>query len=185
MNYVPISRAPRYSSLCMHTFQLYAGYYLCAYHCINCALVMNHPKYPCFRFVEDPNDVLHQVLNTMDELKALLPSLMMMSNPFQSASSLSSKHAEAQASDFKARLLQYYFTLPNPPGLLLPQAQAHLTLQCMVSKLCLSSNLIEAAHIVPKASAQVRALLAVISQPSNACLHECRFAVGRLHFGFD
>ena len=44
---------------------------------------MNHPKYPCFRFVEDPNDVLHQVLNTMDELKALLPSLMMMSNPFQ------------------------------------------------------------------------------------------------------
>ncbi|DBA90106.1 TPA: hypothetical protein ACH3X1_003424 [Trebouxia sp. C0004] len=102
----------------------------------------------------DPDDVLHQVLNTMDELKALLPSLMMMSNPFQSASSLSSKQAEAQASDFKARLLQYYFTLPHPPGLLLPQAQAHLTFQCMVSKLCLSSNLIEAAHIVPKASAQ-------------------------------
>ncbi|KAL0019912.1 hypothetical protein WJX77_007580 [Trebouxia sp. C0004] len=51
-------------------------------------------------------------------------------------------------------LHQYYFTLPHPPGLLLPQAQAHLTFQCMVSKLCLSSNLIEAAHIVPKASAQ-------------------------------
>ncbi|KAL3144235.1 hypothetical protein ABBQ32_004013 [Trebouxia sp. C0010 RCD-2024] len=79
---------------------------------------------------------------------------MMMSNPFQSGSSLTSKQAEAQACDFKARLLHYYFSIPPPPGLQLPQPQAHQKLQCMVSRLHLKSKLIEAVHILPKASAQ-------------------------------
>ena len=64
--------------------------------------------------------MLSKVLTTLIEFKALLPALMMMSNPFQSASSLTSKQAEAQASDFKARLLHYYFLIPPKPGLQLP-----------------------------------------------------------------
>lgn len=142
-------------------------------------------RYACLCFVGGSDDMLSKVLTTLVELKALLPALMMMSNPFQSAVSLTSKQAEAQASDFKARLLHYYFSIPPPPGLQLPQPQAHQKLQCMVSRLHLESKLIEAAHILPKASAQARTLLALTSKPSNAHSHICPCAVGRLRFGYN
>ena len=123
----------------------------------------DHPRYACLCFVGGSDDVLSKVLTALVELKALLPALMMMSNPFQSESSLTSQQAEAQASDFKARLLHYYFSVPPAPGLQLPQSQAHQKWHCMVSRLNLKSNLIEAAHILPKASAQARTLLALTS----------------------
>lgn len=66
-------------------------------------------RYACLWFEGDSDDLLSKVLTNLVELKALLPVLMMMSNPFQLASSLTSRQAEAQASDFKTRLLQYYF----------------------------------------------------------------------------
>ena len=131
--------------------------FLGAYSCVKPALMEKDPRYACFCFVGGPDDVLSKVLTTMVEPEALLPALMMMSNPFQSATSLNSKQAEAQTSDFKARLLQIYFSTPAPPGLQLPQPQAHQKkCHCMVSRLRLKSKLIEAAHIWPKASAQAR-----------------------------
>ena len=153
--------------------------------CVKPALMEDHPRYACLCVVGGSDDVLSKVLTTLIEFKALLPSLMMMSNPFQSASSLTSKQAEAQASDFKARLLHYYFSIPPPPGLQLPQPQAHQKWHCMVSRLHLNSKLIEAANILPKASAQARTLLALTSKPSNAHSHICPCAVGRLRFGYN
>ena len=150
-----------------------------------CQDYVNHSRYACLCFVGGSDDVLSKVLITLVELRALLPALMMMSNPFQSASGLTSKQDEAQASDFEARLLHYYFSIPPPPGLQLPQPQAHQKLQCMVSLLHLTSKLIEAAHILPKAAAQARTLLALTSKPSNAHSHICPCAVGRLRFGYN
>ena len=72
----------------------------------------DHSRYACLCFVKASDDVLSKVLTTLVELKALAPALMMMSNPFQPASSLTSEQAEAQASDSKARLLHYYFSIP-------------------------------------------------------------------------
>ena len=69
----------------------------------------DNPRYACLWFQGDSDDVLRKVLTNLVELKALLPALLMMSNPFQLASSPTRKQAEAQASDFKTRLLQYYF----------------------------------------------------------------------------
>ncbi|DBA96668.1 TPA: hypothetical protein ACH3X1_015523 [Trebouxia sp. C0004] len=80
-----------------------------------------------------------------------------MANPFQSASSLISKEAQLQSSDFKSRVFKYYCSPPPPPGLQQLPSQAYVAdgkMTCMVSKLRLSSNLVEAAHILPKASAQ-------------------------------
>ena len=143
------------------------------------------PRYACFCFVGGSDDVLSKVLTTLIEFKALLPALMMISNPFQSASSLTSKQAEAQAYNFKARLLHYYFSIPPQPGLQLPQLQADQKCHCMVSRLPLNSKLIEAAQILPKASAQARTLLALTVKPRNAQLHTCPCAVGRLRFGYN
>ena len=84
----------------------------------------DHPRYACLCFVGGSDDVLSKVLATLIEFKALLPALMMMSNPFQSASSLTSKQAEAQAYDFKARLLHYTF-----------QYHRHLGCSCLNCKL--------------------------------------------------
>ena len=158
--------------------------------CVKPAPMKDHSRYACLCFVKTfkaSDDVLSQVLTNLVELKALAPAfnLMMMSNPFQSASSLTSEQAEAQASDSKARLLHYYFSIPPPPGLQLPQQQAHQKWHCMVSRLHLKSKLIQAAHIVPKALAQARMLLALTSKPSNAHSHNCPCAVGRLRFGYN
>ena len=159
--------------------------FIAGWTCVKPALMEDHPRYACLCFVGGSDDVLSKVLTTLIEFKALLPALMMMSNPFQSASSLTSKQAEAQASDFKARLLHYYFSILPPPGLQLPQPQAHQKWHCMVSRLHLNSKLIEAAHILPKASAQARTLLALTLKPRNAHSHICPCAVGRLRFGYN
>lgn len=80
-----------------------------------------------------------------------------MSDPFQyqPAYTLSSEEAELQASSFKSGLLKYYF-LPQPhPELPHLQSPAHhlaSKMTCMVSKLVLSSDVIEATRILPKAS---------------------------------
>ena len=84
-----------------------------------------------------------------------------MANPFQSASSLTSTEAQLQASDFKLRVFKYYFLPPAPPGLQQLPSPAYVPgdkMTCMVSKLMLNSNLVEAAQILPKASAQVEIL---------------------------
>ncbi len=107
----------------------------------------------------DQDDRLNKVLANTEQLKIMLPALTLMSNPFKSASSLTSTEAQLQASDFKSRLFNYYFSPPPPPGLQQLPSQAHHfvgRMTCMVSKLVLSRNFVEAAHIVPKASAQVR-----------------------------
>ena len=148
-------------------------------------LLKEHARYVCFCCVGDPDDVLGKVLTTVLDLKALLPALMVLLNPFQSASSLTSEQAEATRVDFKARLQQYYLSIPPPPGLQLPQEQAQQQCQCMVSRLYLKSNLIEAAHIVPKASDQVRWLLALVSTAGNTHSHICPCAVGRLCLGYN
>ncbi|DBA71869.1 TPA: hypothetical protein ACH3X2_010918 [Trebouxia sp. C0005] len=105
----------------------------------------------------EQDDKLSKVLANTEQLKAILPALTLMANPFQSASSLTSKEAQLQASDFKSRVFKYYFSPPPPPELQHLPSQAYFAggkMTCMVSKLSLSSNLVEAAHILPKASAQ-------------------------------
>ena len=77
--------------------------FIAGWTCVKPALMEDDPRYACLCFVGGSDDMLSKVLTTLIELKALLPALMMMSNPFQSASSLTSKQAEAQASDFKAK----------------------------------------------------------------------------------
>ena len=109
----------------------------------------------------DQDDTLSKVLANTEQLKAILPALTFMANPFQSASSLTSKEAELQASDFKSRVFKYYFLPPPPPGLQQLPSHAYVAggkMTCMVSKLRLSSNLVEATHILPKALAQVEIL---------------------------
>lgn len=109
----------------------------------------------------DQDDKLSKVLANTEQLKAILSALILMSNPFQSESSLTSEEAQLQASDFKSRLLKYYFSPLPPPGLRQLPSQAYgavSKMTCMVSKLVLSSNLVEASQILPKASAQVEIL---------------------------
>ena len=106
--------------------------------------------------VGDQDDKLSQFKPNSEQLTAILSALTLLSNPFQSASSLSSEEAQLQASDFKSRLFKYYFLPQPPPGLQLLSSQAHLPVNkmtCMVSKLMLSRDMIVAAHILPKASA--------------------------------
>ncbi|DBA70039.1 TPA: hypothetical protein ACH3X2_012290 [Trebouxia sp. C0005] len=113
--------------------------------------ILYHPS-------SDHDDKLSEVLANTEQLKAILPALKLMANPFQSASSLTSVEAQQQASDFKSRVFKYYFSPPPPHGLQQLPSQAYVAsgkMTCMVSKLRLSSNLVEAAHILPKASAQV------------------------------
>ena len=97
---------------------------------------------------------------------AILPTIVMASNPFQSGSSLSNLEARQKALDFKLRLLVYYFNQSppgrRPPGLPVSQDIQPLqgfTMQCMVSKLSLDSNIVTAAHILPKASSRVSFVL--------------------------
>ncbi|DBA74808.1 TPA: hypothetical protein ACH3X2_009329 [Trebouxia sp. C0005] len=113
-----------------------------------------------FFFVGDHDDKLSKVLANTEQLKAILilPALTLMANPFQSTSSLTSVEAQQQASDFKSRVFKYYFSPQPPLGLQQLPSQAYVAsgkMTCMVSKLKLSSNLVKAAHILPKASAQV------------------------------
>ena len=110
------------------------------------------------------DDKLDKLLAHADKVAAILPALAVMSNPFQSASSLTSREADMRASDFKSKLLQYYF-LPQPP----PANQSVLQMTCMVSKLVLSNTIIEATHLLPQESANVRALLWLNLNQCAAC----------------
>ncbi|DBA81581.1 TPA: hypothetical protein ACH3X1_007351 [Trebouxia sp. C0004] len=86
---------------------------------------------------------------------AALPALMVAFDPFQSVSSLSNAEGKMTAYDFKIRLLLYYFNqhCPRlPPGLAQGQPLRSFRMQCMISKLWLDSKIVEAAHIVPKAT---------------------------------
>ena len=107
-------------------------------------------------------DNTDQMLADTKQMMAILPAIVLASNPFQSASGLSNLEAKQKAFGFKLKLLVYYFNrcppgLP-PPGLpSAPQAQPlpSFTMQCMISKLSLDSSIVEAAHILPKASSRV------------------------------
>jgi hypothetical protein len=109
----------------------------------------------------DEDDRLSRVLANTEQMMAIFPAIALASNPFQSAPSLSNHEAKLKAQDFKSRLLLYYFNQrpPGPPpGLPVPQQAQHLPtfpMQCMVSKLLLDSSIVEAAHILPKASSRV------------------------------
>jgi len=96
------------------------------------------------------------------QMMAILPAILLVSNPFQSASALSNLEAKQMAFGFKLKLLVYYFNrrppgLP-PPGLPSPptaQPLPSFTMQCMISKLSLDSSIVEAAHILPNSSSRV------------------------------
>ena len=108
----------------------------------------------------DGDDTLKKILANTEQMMAVFPAIALASNPFQSASSLSNEENKQKANDFKTSLLLYYFNQrpPGPtPGLLVqqPQHMPMFTIQCMVSQLVLDSNIVEAAHILPKASAKV------------------------------
>lgn len=101
------------------------------------------------------DDRLNRVLANTDKMVAALPALMVASDPFQSVSSLSNAEGRTTAYDFKSRLLLYYFNqhCPRlPPGLAQGQPLPSFRMQCMISKLWLDSKIVEAAHIVPKAT---------------------------------
>ena len=101
------------------------------------------------------DDRLNRVLANTDKMVAALPALMVASDPFQSVSSLSNAEGRTTAYDFKSRLLLYYFNqlCPKlPPGLAEGQPLPSFRMQCMISKLWLDSKIVEAAHIVPKAT---------------------------------
>ncbi len=105
----------------------------------------------------DEDDRLSRVLANTEQMVAILPAIALASNPFQSAPSLSNHGAKLKAHDFKSRLLLYHFNM-RPPGPLPGLPGHHLPtfiMQCMVSKLLLESSIVEAAHILPKASSRV------------------------------
>lgn len=105
-----------------------------------------------------------QVLANTDQMVAALPALMVVSDPFQSKSSLSNADNRTTAYDFKSRLLLYYFNqhYPRlPPGLAQGQPLQSFRMQCMISKLWLDSKIVEAAHIVPKATNSSRVSFAL------------------------
>lgn len=112
------------------------------------------------------DEKLNMIFENTTRMMAILPTMVIASNPFQSGSSLSNLEARQKALDFKLRLLVYYFNQSPPgrppPGLPVPQDTQPLqgfTMQCMVSKLSLDSNIVTAAHILPKASSRVRFML--------------------------
>ncbi len=102
---------------------------------------------------------ISKILANTEHMLAVCSALMLASNPWRSASSLSKEEAQQKAFDFKLRLLEYYFHL-HPPGL--PPPGAHLlqpvqnlpsfTMQCMISRLHLDSKMIAATHLLPKTS---------------------------------
>ena len=102
------------------------------------------------------DDRLNRVLANTNQLVAVLPALLVVSDPFQSVSSVSNAEAKKTAYDFKSRLLLYYFNQHRPrlpPGLAAQnQPLPSFRMQCMISQLWLDSNIVEAAHIVPKAT---------------------------------
>ena len=111
------------------------------------------------------DDRLNRVLANTDKMVAALPALMVASDPFQSVSSLSNAESRTTAYDFKSRLLLYYFNqhCPRlPPGLAQDQPLPSFPpMQCMISKLLLDSNIVVAAHIVPKAANSSRVSFAL------------------------
>ena len=147
------------------------------------ALWLNtHCKLHCITGDED--DKLSKVLANTEQLKAILPALTLVANPFHSASSLTSQEAEVQASDFKLRVFKYYFLPPPPPGLQQLPSHAYVPggkMTCMVSKLRLSSNLVEAANILPKAQVKISPHPMASNEPH---IDACLFAVGQLCSGY-
>lgn len=112
------------------------------------------------------DEKLNVIFENSKQMMAILPTIVMASNPFQSGSSLSNLEARQKALDFKLRLLVYYFNQSppgrRPPGLPVSQDIRPLqgfTMQCMVSKLSLDSNIVTAAYILPKASSRVSFML--------------------------
>jgi len=110
------------------------------------------------------DDRLNRVLANIEQMVAALPALMAASDPFQSVSSLSNAQSKMTAYDFKSRLLLYYFNqhCPRlPPGLAQGQPLPSFRMQCMISKLRLDSKIVQAAHIVPKATNSSRVSFAL------------------------
>ncbi|KAL0031021.1 hypothetical protein WJX79_010178 [Trebouxia sp. C0005] len=101
------------------------------------------------------DDWLKRVPDNIDKMVAVLPALLVASDPFQSVSSFSNAEAKEIAYDFKLRLLIYYFNQHRPrlpPGLAQGEPLPSFNMQCMISKLWLERNIIEAAHIVSNAT---------------------------------
>lgn len=97
---------------------------------------------------------------------AALPGLMAAANPFQSVTSASHAEGKEDARKFKCQLLQYYFRPRLPPGLSTPNQDLAAQdlpskMQCMISRLTLDTNIVEAAHIVPKAKDSARVSFAL------------------------
>lgn len=93
---------------------------------------------------------------------AAFAGLMAAVNPFQSATSAS--HAEGSKdahASFKVQLLDYYFRPRLPPGVIAPDQDLPSKMQCMISRLILDTNIVEAAHIVPKAKDSARVSFAL------------------------
>ena len=146
----------------------------------------------CFWFLNAANedDRLSRVLANTEQMMAIFPAIALASNPFQSAPSLSNHEAKQKAFDFKLRLLVYYFNVQPPglppPGLPIPQQVQHppsFTMQCMISKLFLDSSIVEAAHILPKASSRVSFMWQLCCETETHVTH-IMFAVGGLCFGY-
>ena len=135
-------------------------------------------------------DNTDQMMADTKQMMAILPAIVLASNPFQSASGLSNLEAKQKAFGFKLKLLVYYFDrrppgLP-PPGLPSPphaQPLPSFTMQCMISKLSLDSSIVEAAHILPKASSRVSCVsYRVCATERHVTCHVS--AVGGLCFGY-
>ncbi len=101
--------------------------------------------------------VTSKILANTEQMLAVCSALVLASNPWRSASSLSKEEAQQKAFDFKLRLLEYYFHLhplglpPPGPHLLQPaQHSPSFTMQCMISRLHLDSSMIAATHLLPK-----------------------------------
>lgn len=158
-------------------------------HLNHCCVCANVELWTCLQapywITRDQGDKLSKVLANTEQLKAILSALILMSNPFQSESSLTSEEAQLQASDFKSRLLKYYFSPLPPPGLRQLPSQAYgavSKMTCMVSKLVLSSNLVEASQILPFSTGRTFVLTGL--QTMRGILRLCLFAVGQLCSGY-
>ncbi|KAL0031533.1 hypothetical protein WJX77_005731 [Trebouxia sp. C0004] len=61
------------------------------------------------------DEKLNVIFENSKQMMAILPTIVIAFNPFQSGSSLSNLEARQKALDFKLRLLVYYFN-QSPPG---------------------------------------------------------------------